>query len=71
MFNFHKYRCKSFSTDKEKTCFNNNNIQNIKNPLKLSTCSIGNCLNACSLLTACSISFALGYFTHYYFTRNN
>ena len=72
MFNFHKYRCKSFSTDKEKTCFNNNNnIQNIKNPLKLSTFSIGHCLNTYSLLTACSISFALGYFTHYYFTRNN
>ena len=82
MFNFHKYRCKYVSTDKDKdkdkdkSCFNNNNnnynnIQNIKNPLKCSPCSGGNYSHMCSLLSACSISFALGYFTHYYFTRNN
>ncbi len=72
MFNFHKYRCKSLSVEKEKTCFNNNNnIQKIKNPLNISTYSCGNYSNMCSLLSACSISFALGYFTHYYFTRNN
>ena len=75
MFNFNKYRCKYFSTEKEKSCYNNNNNNNnitkIKNPLNMSTCSRSNHLNACSLLSACSISFALGYFTHYYFTRNN
>ena len=73
MFNFYKYRCNYFSTEKEKSCYNNNNnnIQTIKNPLKLSTCSIGNGSNVCSMLSVCCISFTLGYFTHYYFTRNN
>ena len=77
MFNFHKYRCNYFSTEKEKYCFNNNNnnsnnnIKKIKNPLQISTCPMGTYSNACSLLSACSISFAFGYFTHYYFTRNN
>jgi len=72
MFNFHKYRCNYFSTEKEKSCYNyNNNIQTKKNPLNISTCSTGKYSNIGSLLTACSMSFALGYFTHYYFTRNN